>query len=324
MRLTRERDVERLDVDGVPVDVFRPGRGGPWPAWVFVTGAHPLRRTEPVVQRLARALARTGFVCLVPDVPGLGEGKLTTMTLEGAVAVTHAAAEMDDVREGRVSLCGASTGASLALLVAAEPDLAGRIGVVTAITPYADLQKIIALATTSSYEGDGRTYEVTALLRRSVARSLCASLASDADRALLLAQLVDESDSIDPLECFRALESRAAEPETQRVVDLLANSDPARCRELVARLSPEVRDLVASLSPIIAAARVSAPVELIVPPTDLYFPHGEAESLVRVLPNARLTVTATLDHTRPSLSLGRLPDLFRFQGFVLRGLRAAL
>src|SRR5919204_2919333 len=90
--LTRRPRVENLDVEGVPVEVTCPAGGGPWPAFVFVTGAHPLRRKEPVVQRVALGLARAGYVAVVPDLPGLGSGELTVRTLEAAAAVIEAAA----------------------------------------------------------------------------------------------------------------------------------------------------------------------------------------------------------------------------------------
>jgi hypothetical protein len=48
--LTRRPRSESLDVDGVPVEFTCPAGRGPWPTFVFVTGAHPLRRKEPVVQ----------------------------------------------------------------------------------------------------------------------------------------------------------------------------------------------------------------------------------------------------------------------------------
>ena len=68
---------------------------------------------------------------------------------------------------------------------------------------------------------------------------------------------------------------------------------------------------------------MQAPVEIVVPPADVYFPLGEARALADALPRAHLTVTGTLDHTRPDLSLGRLRDLVSFGRFVVRGLAAA-
>ena len=325
-QMTGDPRIESLEIDGVPVELTRPRRGGPWPAWVFVTGAHPERRNEPVVQRLARALARSGYVCLVPDLPGLGEGQVTQRTLDAAVAVIESAASRNDVRDGRVALCGASTGASIALLAAARPELAGRISTVAAVTPYADLEQIVALATTRVYPGQGGSelHDVTALLRRSVARSLCAALSGGEERDRLLALLSDESEDIDPLEPFIELDGSDLSAPAKAAVAVLANRDPARFRELYAALPTDVQSLVRSLSPLACAGRARVPVELIVPPTDIYFPMGEATSLARSLPNARLTVTGTLDHTRPALSLGGVPDLLRFQGFVLRGLAGSL
>ena len=325
-RLTGEPRSESLEIDGVPVDLVCPRRGGPWPAWVFVTGAHPERRNEPIVQRLARALARAGYVCLVPDLPGLGEGQVTQRTLDAAVAVINAAAERSDVRAGRIALCGASTGASIALLAAARPELAGRISMVAAVTPYADLERIVGLATTRCYpaQAAAELHDVTALLRRSVGRSLCAALPAGPERERLLALLRDESDDIDPLEQFRELADGNLGTAARAVVNVLANQDPTRFRELYDVLPPDVRSLVRSLSPLANADCTRVPVELVVPPADIYFPMGEATSLARSLPSARLTVTGTLDHTRPALSLGGIPDLLRFQGFVLRGLAGAL
>jgi acetyl esterase/lipase len=277
-------------VDGVPVEVLRPKGSGPWPAWLFVNGAHPDRRREPVVTRLAHGLARAGFLVLVPDLPGLGEGTITTRTLEATAAVTAAAVDRPDVRHGQVALIGASTGAGLALVTAGRDQLATRISVVAAVAPYANLDKLVCMATTSFYEDDAgfERYGVTDLHRDVVTRSLVAA-AGEAGRPVVEA--------------------------------LLANTDPERFAELYAGLPVDVRTLVEELSPLRAAGRVKAHVEVIVPPQDEYFPLGEARSLAAALPDATLTVTGTLDHTRPSL--GRLADFRSFLGFVVRGLAAA-
>jgi acetyl esterase/lipase len=289
-RLTSEPRSEVVDVDGVPVEVLRPHGTGPWPAWLFVNGAHPDRRREPVVTRLAHGLARAGFLVLVPDLPGLGEGTITTRTLEATAAVTAAAVDRPDVRHGQVALIGASTGAGLALVIAGTDQLAPRISVVAAVAPYANLDKLVCMATTSFYEDEAgfERYGVTDLHREVVSRSLVAA---------------------------------AGEPGRPLVEALLANTDPARFAGLYASLPVDVRTLVEQLSPLRAADRVKAHVEVIVPPQDEYFPLGEARTLAAALPDARLTVTGTLDHTRPSL--GRLADFRTFLGFVVRGLAAA-
>ena len=323
--LTGEPRVEQIVVDGVPVEVVKPARGGPWPAWLFVNGAHPGRRTEPVVNRLSRGLARAGYLVLVPDVPGLGEGTITARTLEGTVAVTTAALRRNDVAGERIALIGASTGAALALLTAGRPELAERVSVVAAVAPFADLERMICLATTRCYSENSRfaTYDVTDLQRRVVVRSLVATIPDAGERERLLSDLDRaEQEERDPVTALPADLDRVT-PEAQAVLRLLQNDDAERFAELYEALPDPVRALLAQLSPLAGAEDVRAPVEVVVPPSDVYFPTGEAQALAAALPNVHLTITATLDHTRPQLSLGRLKDFRAFDGFVVRGLAAA-
>ena len=322
--MTPEPRAESLELDRVPVEVVRPGRGGPWPAFVFVTGAHPQRRNEPVVRRVSRGLARAGYLVLVPDLPGLGEGEIGVRTLEAAVAVTRGAIARPDVRGSRVALCGASAGARLALLAAGRPEIADHVSIVVAISPFADLERIVCLGTTCFYDEDGtlRRYEVTGLLRRIVARSMTAALPAGADRDHLLEQLRARDDEDRPtgdsLELTCAAGATAA---TRAVLGLLTNADPARFAELLAAVPEDVRALLRELSPARAAAAVRAPVELAVPPHDPYFPIGEAKALAAALPSARLTVTPVLDHTRPTRSARR--EVADFGRFVARSLTTA-
>jgi pimeloyl-ACP methyl ester carboxylesterase len=323
--LTAEPKVEQIVVEGVPVEIVKPGRGGPWPAWLFVNGAHPMRRTEPVVTRLSRGLARAGYLVLVPDVPGLGEGTITARTLEGTVAAAAAAIQRDDVAGERIALIGASTGAALALLTAGRPELAAHVSVVAAVAPFADLERMVCLATTRGYaeEAGFTTYDVTDLQRRVVARSLVATISDAVERERLFSDLDlaerEERDAVGALPS----ELDLLTSETQAVVRLLQNGDPERFATLYGDLPELVRSLLLQLSPVAGCKEVRAPVELVVPPSDVYFPLGEAHALAATLPNVHLTITGTLDHTRPHLSLGRLKDLRAFDRFVVRGLAEA-
>lgn len=324
-RLTPTPLVEALNIDGVPVEVLRPPDDEPRPAWVFVNGAHPLRRREPVVGRLAQGLARAGYVVVVPDIPGLGEGTITSRTVEATEAVVRAACDRADVRNGRAALIGASMGAGLALLVAGRPELAQRISVVAAVAPFANLRKLVCLTTTGCYEEDNGfvRHEVTDLHRQVVARSLAAALPTGPDRDRLIAEIARiETEQLDPLDELPRRMSGLGD-EAAAVVALLSNREPDRYDELYEQLPATVRDLVEELSPLRSRDGLRARIELVVPPSDVYFPLAEAIALANSLPNVRLTVTRTLDHTRPSASLTRMRDFAAFGGFVVRGLAAA-
>ncbi|MGH3137223.1 MAG: alpha/beta hydrolase fold domain-containing protein, partial [Gaiellaceae bacterium] len=279
----------------------------------------------PIVQRVTHGLARAGFVVALPDLPGLGEGELTPRTFEAARAVSRMLAERPDVQDSRVALAGASAGAGIALVTAAHPELETRISVVAAVVPFADLDRLACLATTSTYERDGvvQRYEVTALMRRVVALSLVAALPAGDDRSALLDLLRDQDpDDVDAVRCLTD-PGRELGPEARSVVSLLLNEDAERFADLYAALPDEIAGRLRELSPGAHAPAILAPVEAIAPPDDPYFPLPEAEAVVALIPQARLTVTRVLDHTRPSLALSRIGDFARFLGWVRRCLGAA-
>jgi pimeloyl-ACP methyl ester carboxylesterase len=152
--------------------------GRSWRAVVFVNGVTRRGRHHPDVERLARALARAGYLAAVPDPPGLRQGTLPLRTLAATTAVVRSVGERPDVRGGRVALCGVSVGASLGLLAAEQPSPASRIRVVAAIAPYTDLVQIARLTTTGVYMKHGRLerYRTKAFAALVIARSLAASL----------------------------------------------------------------------------------------------------------------------------------------------------
>lgn len=324
-RLTPTPRVETLELDGTPLEIVVPRGDGPWPAFHFVNGAHPDRRREPIVQRVTHGLARAGFVVALPDLPGLGDGELTPRTLEAARDVTEFLANRTDVRDARVALAGASAGAGIAVVTAAHERLVDRISVVAAVVPFADVRSLACLATTSRYRvnGGSKPYEVTALMRRVVARSLVAAISSSDDRTILLDLLREQDpDDVDALRCLAAPEHDLG-PEAASVVALLLNEDDARFDDLYAALPPEIVERLRDLSPGAHAAGVRARVEAIAPPDDPYFPLPEAVAVVGLVQSGRLTVTRVLDHTRPSLALSRVGDFARFLAWVKRCLGAA-
>ncbi len=324
-RLTPEPRVEMLDVDGVPTELVLPAGDGRWPGFHFVNGAHPERRQEPIVRRVTHGLARAGFVVALPDLPGLGGGELTPRTFDGARAVTQMLADRPEVRDGNVALAGASAGAGIALVTAADPALAERISVVAAVVPFADIERLACLATTSRYERNGtvRRYEVTALMRRVVARSLVAALPAGDDRSALLELLrAQDPDDLDAVRCLSD-PGRKLGPEAMSVVSLLLNDDSERFPSLFGELPTSITRRLRELSPGEHAPAVRASVEAIAPPDDPYFPLPEAEAVVELVPEARLTVTRVLDHTRPSLALAHIGDFARFLAWVRRCLGAA-
>ena len=187
--LTPEPHVETIELDGVPIDGSSRRRRQ-------VAGV-PLRERRPSgappgADRPAsdpRARAR-GFRRRRPGLAWPRRRRLTPRTFERGAGRDSDAADRPEVRDG-VQLAGAPAGAGIALVTAADPKLSERISVVAAVVPFADIERIACLATTSRYVRDGTSerYEVTALMRRVVGRSLVTALRLGEDRSALLAEL---------------------------------------------------------------------------------------------------------------------------------------
>lgn len=320
--LTGEPRAQETTVAGVDATVVRPAGEGPWPTLVFVNGADAEGRRNATVQRLARGLARAGYLTLVPDLPGLRDEALNERTVEGTVAVARAAADRGDAAAGRVGLVGVSTGASLALLAAEDPALASRVSVVAGVAPYADLKEVIRIATTGTYRHGGRIGRVRAdpFLLAVVARSLGLSIPEGPDRDGFLAAMT----AVENGEPRAGAASVAAlGPQGRAVGALVINRDPAAFERLYGALAPDVRARLERLSPLAGRGRIAAPVELASGPRDRYFPISESRAIGRIAPRLRVTVTEALDHADLVPSLRDVPHLARLDGFVARSLRFA-
>jgi dienelactone hydrolase len=324
--LTKKPAVEESVVAGVETTVYRPGGSRPWHALVFVNGATARGRHHPDVQRLARGLARAGYLVLVPDLPGLREGELTERTVDAAVTIASNVAARPDVDGDRVGFLGVSVGTTVALLAAEDPRLAGRLSVVAGLAPYTDLVNVFRLGTTGTYPADGGLvdYRPAPFLTLVVARSLVAGLPDGAERRLLAERLADvDEDDPDPLARLRALDGRPPSPAARAVVDLLRNEDPERFDALYAALPASIQQGVSRLSPLVHADRLQAPIELATAPRDKYFPVAESRALAQAARDVRVTVTSTLEHAVPEFAFGDFADLLHFDGFAVRVLHAA-
>jgi len=318
--------VEQGALGGRPAAIVRPRTPPPWPTVLFVNGATPDGRAHPGVLRFAGSLARSGYAVYVPDLPGIASGELSPQTLEAGVECAIEATDDPGTRDGRVGLVGVSIGGTLALLVAATPELARRISVVAAVAPYTDLERVMMLATTGVYPGaDGNeAYAVPPSLPLGLARSLLAALTQTADvRALrsMVARL--DPTASDPLRPLRESPCRSLGDAAARTQALLLNRDPSRFPDLYSALPADLLREVRSLSPLRSAKRLAAPVEIATAPRDKYFPLAESLALQRATANVRITVTAALSHATPRMSMRDVRALLQLHGFFARSLAAA-
>jgi acetyl esterase/lipase len=322
-----EPRVDDAALGGVPATVFRPARGaGPWPALVVFSGATRRGRGHPAFQGLGRALAATGHLVAVAEPDGVSAGELQPRTLEDALAAARALAASREARSGRIGVAGVSVGAVLALLVAADVELADRVSVAVALAPCCDVALAIRVVTTDTYASPGGLVPFVpgSFSRLVMARSLVASLPASGDRdALRRLLLALPDDAPNPLATLRTHAGDELGEPAEAAVALLANEDPARFDDLFATLPASLREVIAHISPISRASDIRAPVEVVVGRADKYLPLADALAFAARCPTARLTVLDSLAHAVPRASVREARDVLLLDRALVRSLAAA-
>jgi len=106
--------------------------------------------------RFARALAASGSVVLVPDVPRWRALEVAPdQTLPTILDGLNLLEERPDVMPGHVAVMGFSFGATLALLASTRPELRDRLAGIAAWGGYADLSREIEFLLTGRHEWRG-------------------------------------------------------------------------------------------------------------------------------------------------------------------------
>ena len=323
--LTREPVSRDLRIADVPTTVVRPGGDGPWPTVVFITGADPKGRKQATVVRVAEGLARAGFQAVVPDLPGLADARVTLDTLDTGATFVDAVAKLDDTRNGKVSIASVSTGASLAVLIAQQPEADGDVQSITGIAPYADVRRVLRMMTTRTYLRDDGSIERNdpdEYLKESFAGSLAREL--DEPPRVLLDAIDDIGDDIDdPFASLREVPPSTLDADARALVALLCNEDPTRFDALFDDLPSRMRMVIARLTPLTRAADLDVPVHLATSRHDKYFPVGETEDLAAALPDAHVTVTDALDHAVPSFGFESAGEFAALDAYLVRALHDA-
>lgn len=110
---------------------------------VVVHGVVPDGKDDPRLQHLCRALARAGFVVLVPDIADLKSARLDPRMIND---VAGAVESLSGATGRPVGLVGISIGAGPAILAATRENLRDRVSFVLTIGGYASLRSVLEKA----------------------------------------------------------------------------------------------------------------------------------------------------------------------------------
>lgn len=344
-RVVVEETTYRREGEAVPATLYRPRAvRGPLPGWVTLHGLTYHGREHESLQRLARALAASGAVVLVPDLPewrALRVAPTTTVrTIRSAVLALDA---LGWTEPGRIGVMGFSFGATQALVASTDPELDGHLAGVAAWGGYSDIASATRFAFLGEHELDGRTYRADPdpygrWILAGNYLGLVDEFASTPTLSESLLWLAREAartrirswePALDPLKA--RLRERLG-PREREVFDLIAPAtgvvlgDPERRQlaGLIDRVLPAALEAEPLLDPGPSLGRVPVRVFLAHGRGDRLIPWTEMVRLTRALPPDRLAahgMTSLFAHSvgeRRVLSVATGVEAFRFVFLIRR------
>ncbi len=262
----------------VPLDVSRP------PGIVVLHGIARWGIDDPREINFARALAGAGIEVMTPELQDLADYHVTPRTVD---TIGQAAAVMcARMNQPRVGVGGVSFAGGLALLAAARPEYADKIGAVLAVGAHDDMARVAHFFAANIVERpDGssvafQAHEYGVLI---LAYSHLEDFFSPRDvplaREALHAQLWEQPDAPQKIE--------ALSPAGQQTFDLLLHHRD-RLEQVLLREIERHRDEMEAVSPHGHLSGLRVPVFLLHGTTDSVIPASEALWLAKDIPPAQL------------------------------------
>ena len=310
--------------------IYAPPRSGPHPTWILLHGVTRPGLDHPQLVRFASALASSGALVFIPEVPEWKALRLAPdLALPTLAASLQKLDEVPAVKRGKYGLIGFSFGGPQAMIAASHEAVADQVAGVVSFGGYCDLESTVRFQFTGEDEGNRRRRRVRPdPYGRWVvgANFLTASPgfadAQDVAQALweLAAAAGDRRAPAWSPE-YDALKARLRDgivPERRELFDCFAppaESDPDR--KMVDALVPALveggRRSAPLMDPLPFLGRVRHRVEILHGRDDRLSPFTESERLARALPGdveAHVTVTGLFSHSRGE----RVPLLRRARG----------
>jgi dienelactone hydrolase len=232
----------------VVADLYRPADGGPHPGIVLCHGVADRGKDDLRLVNFADALARAGYMALVPDFENLRQFRVRPSDVDEIVGAFEHLSTLPSVKRDRIGLFGFSYAGGLSILAARDPRISDRVKFCFLLGAYYDLEAVVGYMTTGMYRlDDAWTYlEPRNSGRWAFLQNSVDLIENDRDRALLSgiarARLDDPQSDVSHL-------ARSLGEEGAAVYALLVNEDPEQVGVIIDGLNERVRTYFDELSP---------------------------------------------------------------------------
>jgi acetyl esterase/lipase len=288
-------------------DVYRPPTPGRHPGIVLNHGVAETGRRDPRLVNFADALARAGYVALVPEFTNLAEFKVRPSDVDEIIASFEHLERMPDVKPDRVGLFGFSYAGGLIVLAASDPRIADRVRFCFILGGYYDLVDVVAYMTTGKFRSDGQwvTIEPRNSGRWAFLLNSVDLIEGERDRALLAE--IARAKWEDPESDVSGLVTSLGD-EGSLVYALMVNEDPEKTGTLVDGLNPRIRGYFDALSLPGKMDRLKAHLIVAHGRDDNMIPYTESVLLAQNVPrgvSVHLALLESFQHMDMKLGTGR-------------------
>ncbi len=312
-----EDGTEPIGALNMRVTWWIPGWGSSHPAVMLVNGATEKGNDDPETRRLGEALARAGYMVMLPEFPFIKEGRLerdATSVLDAAFVRALARPETKGMAVGAF---GFSVGGGMLLAAASRPGALSGASYIGALGAYYDLDTYLAsvLSSTQRRNGALEPWDADAEVRLRLPVAAAEAIADPSDRERITSEL-------------RATGGRlSGEPpsalgaEGAALWRSLAATDYDTALERLHLLPASLRQVFDSLSPRTTWSSLRPPVYWLHDVGDRFEPVSEAETAAATAHDGptRFQRTALLSHAA-ALSAGAKEKGVDFWAVELSGL----
>ena len=289
-----EEGTERVGAQDIRVTWWIPGWGGLHPAVMLVNGATDKGNDDPETRRLGDALARAGYLVMLPEFPFIKEGRLereAAAILDEAFARALARPETKGMAVGAF---GFSVGGGMLLAAASRPGALSHASYIGALGAYYDLDTYLAsvLSLTQRRNGALEPWDADAEVRLRLPVAAAEALADAGDRGRITSALRSTGGHLS------GEPPSGLQGESAALWRALAATDYDIALERLQQLPASLREVFDSLSPHTTWSSLRPPVFWLHDVGDRFEPVSEAETAA-ANPHAgptRFQRTALLSH----------------------------
>jgi dienelactone hydrolase len=312
-----EDGIEPVGAQEMRVTWWIPGWGSLHPAVMLVNGATDKGNDDAETRRLSEALARAGYMVMLPEFPFIKAGKFERDATSQVDAAFARALARPETRGMAVGAFGFSVGGGMLLAAASRPGALSGASYIGALGAYFDLDTYLAsvLSLTQRRDGTLEPWDADAEVRLRIPVAAAEALADRDDRERITAELRSTGGRLS------GEPPSGLQEESVALWRLLTATEYEIALERLRQLPRSLREVLDSLSPRTTWPTLKAPVFWLHDVGDRFEPVSEAETATATghAGSTRFQRTALLSHAA-ALGAGAKEKGFDFWATELGGL----